>query len=419
MGFHTAFGWFVRRGRWLSEAALAMLAMLVTVGGTGVSRANDEPPERLEEQGVVIDRGFAGGAFAAARALSDTEFEVTIRPENVPINNSAWYAFRVTADPPRTIRVTLRYQNGRHRYPPRISRDGVCWTLLPDEAIEAERQVAILQLDVDSEPLWVAAQELLTGREINAWMAEIAAHAFAEKSQIGQSLEGRPIHQLRIGNPQAEEVLFIIGRQHPPEVTGSLGLQHFVDTLAADTPRADEFRQQFQTLVIPLVNPDGVERGYWRHNVGGVDLNRDWEPFAQPETRVVRDQLLAFAEPDGPRLHAFLDFHSTHHDVFYIPTDDRDFFSAGLTDRWLEALQARFPDYNVRSSPYNARPLAVRWVVRNLNTTAIIYEWGDRTPRTTIARIARGAAEELMRLLLEAVESAADVEQAAELPDAA
>ncbi len=417
MGIHGAYGYLPRCGRWFAGAAITLL---VAVAGPGVLGANKEAVERFEAHGVVVDRAFAGGAFATARAVSETEFELTIRPENVPINNSAWYAFRVTSEQPQTIRVTLRYRNGRHRYPPRVSRDGVCWTRLPDEAVRAEQQAAALQLDVGPEPLWVAAQELLTSREINAWMAEWAARSFAEKSLIGQSLEDRPIHQLRIGNPEAEDVLFIIGRQHPPEVTGSLGLQHFVDTLADDSPRAREFRCRFQTIVIPLVNPDGVDRGYWRHNVGGVDLNRDWGPFAQPETRVVRDQLLVFAEPDGPRLHAFLDFHSTHRDVFYTPSDDRDFFSAGLTERWLDAIQTRFPDYHVRSSPFNVRrPLATRWVTRTLNTTAIIYEWGDRTPRATIARIASGAAEELMQLLLEARKSPAETEEEQETAEAA
>jgi hypothetical protein len=31
-------------------------------------------------------------------------------------------------------------------------------------------------------------------------------------------------------------------------------------------------------------NPDGVDKGHWRLNDGGVDLNRDWGPFTQPET---------------------------------------------------------------------------------------------------------------------------------------
>ena len=40
-------------------------------------------------------------------------------------------------------------------------------------------------------------------------------------------------------------------------------------------------------IVYPLMNPDGVDEGHWRHNTGGIDLNRDWAHYNQPETRQV------------------------------------------------------------------------------------------------------------------------------------
>ena len=71
----------------------------------------------------------------------------------------------------------------------------------------------------------------------------------------------------------------IVGRQHPPEVTGSMALMEFVETIVGASDLAKEFRQSFRTIVIPLMNPDGVAAGNWRHNLNGVDLNRDWGPF--------------------------------------------------------------------------------------------------------------------------------------------
>ena len=68
--------------------------------------------------------------------------------------------------------------------------------------------------------------------------------------------------------------------------------------------------------MIPNMNPDGVEHGFWRHNMGGIDLNRDWGPFTQPETVLVRDQLDRFVQTGSPQLSLFLDFHSTDRDVF-------------------------------------------------------------------------------------------------------
>src|SRR5690606_36518233 len=101
-------------------------------------------------------------------------------------------------------------------------------------------------------------------------------------------------------------------------------------------------------IVIPLMNPDGVKEGHWRHNMNGVDLNRDWKNFLQPETQAVRDRLVKLASEKGARVFLMLDFHSTQQDVFYTETDREKTFPENFTRHWLGALQERFPDHNVR-----------------------------------------------------------------------
>ena len=83
----------------------------------------------------------------------------------------------------------------------------------------------------------------------------------------------------------------VFGRQHPPEVTGWLAMKAFVETLNGDSKLAKKFRKKYTTYVVPLMNPDGADLGHWRHNAGGVDLNRDWSQFHHPETQAVRDFL--------------------------------------------------------------------------------------------------------------------------------
>ena len=111
----------------------------------------------------------------------------------------------------------------------------------------------------------------------------------AHLMEIGRSVEGRPIRALHV-NPEAPRHVLVLGRQHPPEVTGALALIPFVERLLAK--RIDACAQAEPTcalfeqhgfMVAPNLNPDGVARGHWRHNLGGVDLNRDWGAFTQPE----------------------------------------------------------------------------------------------------------------------------------------
>lgn len=366
------------------------------------------PPVRREwafaADGVTFDARFAAARLDACRRTAPDTFEITITPENTPINQSPWFAFTVRADRARAIVVDLRCIGGPLRYRPKISIDGQSWIMLPEEAFRAgeNRGEGRLQLEVGPEPLWVAAQEIVARAQIDAWSRALERLPFVTRAEIGRSVQDRPLHKLEIGPPGADAFLVVIGRQHPPETTGTLALLAFVETLAGDTALARDFRRQFGTLVVPLLNPDGVEHGHWRHNIGGVDLNRDWGPFRQPETSAVRDEILAVAKRG--RIYFFLDFHSTFFDVFYTRPDDQPTQPPLFIRDWVAALHARFPDYPVKrsSSPNSTSPTSLRWMHETFGVPAVTYEIGDHTERPRLRQIATGAAEETMRLLLAA-----------------
>jgi cytosolic carboxypeptidase protein 6 len=161
--------------------------------------------------------------------------------------------------------------------------------------------------------------------------------------------------------------------------------------------------------VIPLINPDGVDHGHWRHNLGGVDLNRDWLRFQQPETRAVRDLLERLADREGARVFLLLDFHSTARDIFYTQNDEHPTFPENFTARWLAALAERMPDYEVARSGSHSSPhvTSKAWGYERFGSPSITYEFGDNTDRDLIRRQSKIAAEEMMRLLLEAIDETA------------
>src|SRR5262249_7158982 len=138
---------------------------------------------------------------------------------------------------------------------------------------------ATARIEVGPDGLWVAAQEMIGVAELGAWTDAKAKLPFARERVIGESLEHRPLRQLTFAETQQPNYVFIISRQHPPEVSGTLALMRFIDTLTDESDLARRYRKSFQTVVVPLMNPDGVEHGHWRHNLGGVDTNRDWKAF--------------------------------------------------------------------------------------------------------------------------------------------
>jgi cytosolic carboxypeptidase protein 6 len=363
--------------------------------------------------GVWFSNEFPGGRFNDLWREGDSLYVAAIRPENAPINNSAWYAFKVWSADPQTVPVQLRYDDGRHRYWPSVRHPDGGWTPLDSSlvALDSVANTATLRLPVGPDTLWVAGQALLTSAELHRWEEGLARLPHVSRAAIGASRLGRPIHMLTIAeDPDAGERrphVLLIGRQHPPEVTGSVAMLRFLDELAGDSPLARTFRRHFRVLAVPLVNPDGVDLGHWRHNAGGVDLNRDWVAFRQPETAAVRAAFLRVRDEAGAPVVFAADFHSTRYDVFY--TLDRELATrpAGFMDRWLERIGNEVAGYVVRDSPSGlANSTSRNWFYREFGAPSVTYEVGDDTDPERARAVATAAARSLMELLLEEMEGA-------------
>ncbi len=356
------------------------------------------------ESGVWISNELDGGRVSDAWQEGDSEFVVHLRPENSPVNNSAWYAFKLWSEDAKWIEVTLTYEGGSHRYWPEARRGGEAWAPLDsaDVAIDRNANEATFRLRVGPDTLWVAGQEMMTSSFFNSWTDSLAREPHISKTIAGRSGRGRAMPMVQFGDPAATKHVMIIGRQHPPEVTGTMALLAFVEELAGDSPLAQEFREDFRVHVIPLVNPDGVDLGHWRHNTGGVDLNRDWVAFNQPETRVVRETYSEILADPGHELWFGVDFHSTQRDVFYTLQRDLETDPAGIIDPWLDYIDTHLPDYVVNDSPGGlATPTSRNWFYREFGAPALIYEVGDQTDRALIREVATTAARGTMEVLMQ------------------
>lgn len=171
-------------------------------------------------------------------------------------------------------------------------------------------------------------------------------------SEIGKSVEGRPIMALHIALPgdDSRPEALIAGNIHGNEYIGNR-MAVAVARRIADGNGTDawvtELLKKMDFWILPCINPDGYvatwgERGKLgperkvRHNANGVDLNRNFplpssrtiaiemagsrdkdsvyymgpEPYSEPETRAVRDFV------SGRRFFADIDFHSAYGVIF-------------------------------------------------------------------------------------------------------
>ncbi len=353
---------------------------------------------------VHFDCHFSGARLNGCEQLGTNEFRVLITPENEPINNSPWYAFKVRAAQRQTITLDLVNTYALQRGRPWLSVDGKNWHVADREqyANRVSAHPPVLRLAIGPEPVWVAAWDIVSLPQINDWMEALASRAGVEIHSAGNSIEGRPLRYFILGAATNAGLVFVIGRQHPPEITGTIGLERFVETLAGDTPLAREYRRHFQTVVVPVVNPDGVEHGHWRSNLGGVDLNRDWQDFSQPETRAVRDLFLKLAAATGGGPQLFLDFHSTGTNIFYAQPEAPGDRLPGFADRWLAGLRAQLPAFGFERDDRHNATLATGkdWVHGQWHIPSLTCEFGYQTDRLLIQHAGEMEAVGVMKLLL-------------------
>ena len=392
-----------RMNPWITRTGISLLLL---VGGCSALPVDVPAGEVCASKRFALVDDFAGARRGTCTFESRryARVEITREHERV-INPSPWFAMRVEPSKPGRATIELDYGDWQHRYVPKVSSDGRTWTALPatDVKVSMDGSSARVRLQLGDEPLWLAAQELLLPGDYDAWLQRLSDSDGVELVEFGTSAQGRTLQMLD-GGGDAREVVLLTGRQHPPEVSGAIAMQAFVDTVFAGTPLADRFRDRYRVIAIPLLNPDGVVHGHWRGNVTGADLNRDWVPFEEPETREVLE-LLDTLEAEGRTVAFFVDFHSTKRNLFYTQAAEESPRNARLIEHWFERVQQRYPDYVFTNDagPTSAAAIGKNYMVRRYGVPSMTYEVGDETDREVAVQAARVFAEEMMTLLLEGV----------------
>jgi predicted deacylase len=377
--------------------ALAAALALTGCAATPPSLA----PSLCAGDGLSIHTDFPAAA-AHHCSIEPGGITLTIAPEFAPINPSPWYAYRVQSDRPVTLSIKHRYLHGKHRYHPWTSNSGDDWQRLPASAAQTGSGGRDLQFEVQvpAGGLYIAAQPPATLAATQGWIDPLAAQHDLRATVIGTSPAGRPITLYDSGDGPAG-MLLILGRQHPPEVTGAWALEHFAERLLEDDALAREWRRRFRLALVPVVNPDGVARGHWRSNARGVDLNRDWGPFTQPETRAIAKWLEAAHRDTALQL--LLDFHSTWKDVLYVPHPSDNPLPYGFASAWRAALDDALgeaaPEWSGQHNP--GLPTARSWARAQYGVTSVTYEVGDNTDHSEVRAEARTAAATMMQTLLD------------------
>lgn len=354
---------------------------------------------------VGATNNFSGARLNNFGRLTDTTYFATVNPENEPINPSPWYAFKIWSGERREIKVTLQYGNHKHRYYPKLSTDGEHWETLDSTLVElaVDSIEATIKLNVGPDTLWVAAQEIQDSKRVGEWVRTFADNESVTVGQAGKSGKGRPLLHMNItkGSNAKKPAILVISRQHPPEVTGFFAMKSFIETIVREGGE-NGFLEKYRVMVYPLMNPDGVDLGHYRHGTGGVDLNRDWSSYHQPEIAQVTKHMFEETKVHKNNVLLGLDFHSTYHDVYYTPDESVKRKIPDFTQKWLASIKSQLKLDDINESPgKGTMPTSSAWFNRQFGATGITYEIGDGTPRDFIKMKGEASARAMMEYFLE------------------
>ncbi len=361
--------------------------------------------ETFEQNGLFVDNQFDGARLNGLEFVNDSTITIQINPENSPINPSPWYAFRLWTNTERSkqVSITINYfENVKHRYWPKISYDRDVWTRLEESqvAVADDTLSVTFSFTVKPDTTWISAQPLETSEDVRKWSQEISSNTLGSFDVIGKSRMGRDLMHIKLG--KGKKTVVLISRQHPPEVTGYYALKAFVSRLADNSRLSKKFLKKYTVHIYPLLNPDGVDMGHWRHNTGGIDLNRDWGYYRQPEIKQIADHVVNTVKENNSEVAAGLDFHSTYYDVYYTTSRSMDTRYKNFTDDWLNYIESNLDGYEINDKPSGlGSPVSKGWFVTQFNIPGITYEIGDDTPPEFIEKKGKVSAEGMMKVLLD------------------
>ena len=352
---------------------------------------------------VKIDFNFSGSGNLSCEVIKSDYLKIFINPElDDSINPSPWFAFR-KSEHSKSIKLELDYKNYHHRYHPKISIDKKSWNKIDEANISKieNGKVIVIDFSPSSQKNYVASQELITNFWYNKWYNELENSGRVRREVIGFSVLKNPIPMFFVEKNINNPYILILGRQHPPEVTGAFAMRGFINQLLNKNSLSDSFLKNYNILFVPLMNPDGVMNGYWRYNENKKDLNRDWGIFIQPETDAVNKKL---TELKNKKLALFIDFHSTFKNLFYISDIAEEspmkiFLEDWLLDSRKSLLEANYK-YEIINSLNKDNGVSKNYIYNKYKIPSVTYEVSDNEDRDVIQQSSSILAINLMELLL-------------------
>lgn len=362
------------------------LAFPIVLWGCGSSAGPDPVPSDIQ-----LHTDFEGGSLGGWTQLSANLLSLQVRLDT-NADFARWYSFRVMGGVGKTLTFHITNAGSVSAADawafnqPVVSYDsGGTWSRIENTSYVGG--VFSFTHHFLSEGAWIALQPVYNFSRWETLAGGLGNHPMVDSLVvITQSIEGRPIHLVKITDPSVpdsqKEAVWATARQHPAEVAGSFMAEGLLLWLLGNDPEAAELRRRAVFYMVPFLNPDGVALGNYRVNSVGANLNREWtnrNPATAPSVAATAQAMEDFVA-SGRSIRFFVDFHaysSLRKNFFFYagrqraPEDQVQEIEA-LMDRF-QALNGDFTRDGSSASSDDAR-LARGWVFESFGAQAVTFE---------------------------------------------
>jgi murein tripeptide amidase MpaA len=256
-----------------------------------------------------------------------------------------------------------------------VSNDGKKWRHVPGELLNSDNRMPI-KFHMDTDSLYIASVEPYRVSDLNKLLAKIKDDDRVNIETMGNSVEGRGLHIIRIGNESAPHRVFIRGRVHPWEPGGNWVIEGIIERLLQPTDDTENYLKNYCIYILPMANIDGVAHGKSRFNMNGMDLNRGLDkpadPVLSPEVYHM-EQWFEKMIDNGMKPDLAIDFHNDDHGpVIFKPPLNADsviYMDHMKTFEKLLRENTWFREHTITSSPgggINER-YGIEWLTYELN----------------------------------------------------
>ncbi|MES2047510.1 MAG: M14-type cytosolic carboxypeptidase [Pseudomonadota bacterium] len=247
---------------------------------------------------IKISQNFDAGAIEVVRAESAGDIQLNLRKDS-HADFMQWFHFRLQGarDQETVIRILnageATYAKGWENYQAVASYDRENWFRVETEF---DGKVMTIHHEPEFDSVYYAYFEPYSWERHLALLGSVEQSGLARVLDLGNTIDGRDLNLVVVGNPAAEKKVWIIARQHPGESMAEWLVEGTLNALLDPAnPLARAILEKAVVYIVPNMNPDGSVRGNLRTNAAGANLNREWmTPSLEtsPEVFHVKNKIL-------------------------------------------------------------------------------------------------------------------------------